>query len=269
MKTTKKLFAALIMMLFLFNVTPIIAQDDAPDGPMYLTATTMYWAKDYEGTMDDWKAAEKEYMEKVTQKNEYISHAAYHTHLFTENSNEIIYVQGYTSWENIEKAGARNSELEKEAWPDEEAREAFLEKMNSAYSSYHSDEIMVSMKGAKHMSEKPTKDMVVYLRKNKWAFPKDGTMDEYGAIYKKIQEDVINKNDYIKAYYPNRHNWGSDRRDFIEAIFIDSIHDLGKMFDRNQELMKEALTEEESEALNKYFKGHADYLYTWHHELSK
>lgn len=269
MKTTKKLFAAFILMLFLCNANPILAQDEAPEGPMYLTATTMYWAKDYEGTTDDWKANEKEYMEKVTKKNEYIAHAAYHTHLFSENSNEIIYVQGYASWEDINKAAARNAELEKEAWPDEETREAFLEKMNSAYSSYHSDEIMVTMAGAKHMAEKPTKDMVVYLRKNKWAFPKDGSMTEYADLYKKIREGVIEKNEYIKAYYPNRHNWGSDRRDFIEAIFFDSIHDLGKMFDRNNELMKEALTEDEGKALGKYFKGHADYLYTWHHELSK
>lgn len=269
MKTTNQFFTAILVLFFLLSPVVILAQDEAKEGPTYLSATTMYWAKDYEGTMDEWKAAEKEYMEKVTRKNEHILHAAYHTHLFTENSNEIVYVQGYATWEDIEKAAERNAELEKEAWPDEDAREAFLEKLGSAYSTYHSDEIMVTMNGAKHMTEKPTKDMVVYLRKNKWAFPKDGTMEEYKSIYKKIHVDVINKNEYIKAYYPNRHNWGSDRRDFIEAIFIDSIHDLGKMLDRNAELMKEALSEEEGKTLNKYFKGHADYLYTWLHELSK
>lgn len=256
-------------MLLIFNVSFVKAQEDEPKRPMYLTATTMYWAKDYEGTMDDWKAAEKEYLEKVTKKNDYIIHAAYHTHLFTENSNEIVYVQGFASWEDIDKAATRNSELEKEAWPDDTARREFMDKLQSAYSMYHSDEIMVTMRGAKHMSEKPTKDMVVYLRKNKWAFPEDGSMTEYGDLYKKIRENVINKNEYIKAYYPNRHNYGSDRRDFVEAVFIDSIDDLGKMFDRNQELMKEALTDEEAKALNKYFRGHGDYLYTWWHELSK
>jgi len=34
------------------------------------------------------------------------------------------------------------------------------------------------------------------------------------------------------------------------------------MFDRNTELMKEALTEEEGKALGKYFKSHGDYVYT-------
>lgn len=269
MKTINQFFATSILLFFLLNFSFVKAQDETPDGPMYLSATTMYWSKDYEGSDEDWRAVEKEYMEKVTKKNEYVAWAGYYTHLFTENSNEVIYVQGYPSWEAMDKAAARNGELEKEAWPDETARRAFLDKMQSAYSKYHSDEIMITMGGAKHMAEKPTKDMVVYLRKNKWAFPEDGTMAEYGELYGKIREGVIEKNEYIKAYYPNRHNWGSDRRDFVEAVFIDSIDDLGKMFDRNDELMKEALTEDEMKALNKYFKGHGDYLYTWLHKLSK
>lgn len=269
MKTNNQLLIITFLMLFMFNASPVNAQDDEPKSPMYLSATTMYWSKDYEGNDEDWKAAEQEYMEKVTKKNEHVVWAGYYTHLFTENSNEVIYVQGYSSWEAMDKAAARNAELEKEAWPDEAARKEFLDKMNSAYSVYHSDEIMVAMGPVKEMTEEPTKDMVLYLRKNKWAFPEDGTREEYNALYKKTFDNVIMKNEYIKAYYPSRHAWGSDRRDFIEAVYIDSMDVLGKMFDRNIELSKEALTKEEWETMGKYFKSHGDYLYTWIHDIKK
>jgi len=140
MKTTKQLFSAIVLALLLFSTTTILAQD-APARPEYITVTTMYWNSENNGTMDEWKAVEKEYMDKVTSKNEYVMGGWYYTHLLTENSNEVLYVQSYPNWEALDKAASRNSELEKEAWPDEEARKAFLKNMNSAFSSYHSDEI--------------------------------------------------------------------------------------------------------------------------------
>lgn len=262
MKTTNQFFTAIVVMLLLFSTTIIFAQEEAPKRPEYITVTKSYWNSENTSTMDEWKAIEKEYLEKVTKKNEYIVGAGYYTHLMTENSNEVLYVQSYPNWEAIDKAGKRNSELEKEAWPDEEARKAFLKKMNSAYSIFHSDEIYATLPGAKLMEGEKTKDMVMYLRQSKLAFPKDGTREEFVSLRKKILENVIYKNEYIKAYYPSIHAWGADRRDFNEAILMDSLGDLEKMFNRNTELMKEALTEEEGKALGKYFKGHGDYVYT-------
>lgn len=262
MKTINRFFTAILVLLLLFNTTTILAQDSEEKGPEYITVTTMYWNKNYDATPDEWKAQEKAYRDKVTKKNEHIMGSGYYTHLLTENSNEVIYVQSYPNWEAVDKAAARNAELEEEAWPDEEARKAFLKKLNSAYSIYHSDEIYATLPGAKLMDAEPTKDMVLYLRQNKWAFPKDGSMEEWKELRKKVLDHVIYKNEYIKAYYPSMHAWGADRRDFNEAVIIDSLDDLGKMFDRNQELLKEALTEEEGKTLGKYFKGHGDYVYT-------
>lgn len=262
MKTTKQLFSAIVLALLVFSTSTILAQDDAPKVPEYVTVTTMYWNSENNSTMDEWKAVEKEYMDKVTSKNEYVMGGWYYTHLLTENSNEVLYVQSYPNWEALDKAAIRTSELEKEAWPDEEARKTFLKKMNSAFSSYHSDEIYATLPGAKVLPAAPEGDMVMYMRQNKLAFPEDGTNEEFNSLRKKILENVINKNDYIKGYYPSMHAWGSDKRDFNEAILLNSLDDLGKMFDRNAELMKEALTEEEGKALGKYFKGHGDYVYT-------
>ena len=263
MKTTNQFFTAFLAIVLMFSTPTIFAQEEeAPARPEYMTVTTMYWNSENDSTMDEWKAVEKEYMEKVTSKNEYVMGGWYYTHLLTENSNEVLYVQSYPNWEALDKAGARNSELEKEAWPDDEAREAFLKKMNSAFSMYHSDEIYATFPGAKVLPAAPEGDMILYLRQNKLAYPEDGTQEEFMSLHKKILENVINKNEYIKGYYPSMHAWGSDKRDFNEGILFDSLDDLGKMFDRNTELMKEALTEEEGKALGKYFKGHGDYVYT-------
>lgn len=260
MKTTNRFFAAFIVMLLLFSTSIISAQDDEKR-PMYYTVTTMYWDSDSDMSMDDWKAGEKEYMEKVTSKNEHISGAWYYTHLLTPNSNEVLYVQGYPSWEAIDLSGARSAELEKEAWPEEEARKSFLKKMGSAYADFHSDEIYAILPGAKVVSEELSDDAILYIRKNKRAFPEDGTMEELRDFSKRMVENVINKNDYLKGYYPCQHAWGSDRRDFIQAFMLDSMDDLSKMFDKNRELMKEAFSKEEGKSMGKYFKSHGDYIY--------
>ena len=262
MKTTNRFLTAMVVILMLFSTTIFAQDEEAPKRPEYITVTTMYWSKDNDSSMDEWKATEKEYMDKVTSKNEHIIGGWYYTHLLTENSNEVLYVQSYPNWEALDKAAARSSELEKEAWPDEEARKAFLKNMNSAFSNYHSDEIFATLPGAKILPAAPEGDMVLYLRQNKLAFPKDGTNEEFSSLRKKIIDNVINKNEYIKGYYPSIHAWGSDRRDLNEGILLNSLDDLGKMFDRNQELMKEALTEEEGKALGKYIKCHGDYVYT-------
>ena len=49
----------------------------------------------------------------------------------------------------------------------------------------------------------------------------------------------------------------------MEVFIIDSLDDLGGLFDKNGELGKDAMTEEEAKAMGKYFKGvHSDYVYT-------
>ncbi len=262
MKISNQFFVALVVLLLLLSPCSIFAQDEAPKRPEYISVTQMFWNKNYKASPDEWKAIEKEYKEKVTNKNEYIVNAGYYTHLFTDNSNEVMYVQSYPNWEALDKAADRNAELEKEAWPDEDTRKAFLKKMNSAYSKFHSDEIYATMSGAKLMEKAPEKDMVLYLRQNTMAFPEDGTLEEFKTLRKKLLENVIYKNEFIKAYYPSIHAWGADKRDMNEAVIMESLADLHKMFDRNTELMKDAFTEDERKAFGKYFKRHGDYLYT-------
>ncbi|OYX28027.1 MAG: hypothetical protein B7Z06_02740 [Flavobacteriales bacterium 32-35-8] len=88
-----------------------------------------------------------------------------------------------------------------------------------------------------------------------------------GQLRKEIIDNVVNKNEYIKGYYPHRHFWGHNSTEFIEAIFVDSFESLAKMNDRNRELMNEHWADENAgkeffKKYNKYFTGvHGDKVY--------
>ena len=276
MKTTKQLFSAIVLALLLFSTTTILAQEDAPKRPEFITVTTNHWNMDKEDfKMSEWKAAAKEYHEKVTMNNEYVMGASTYLHNMTADNTEFLSVQTFASWEAIGKFGERSGELEKEAWPDEAERKAFLKNLDSYYANEHSDEIYAPIPGAKFMAEKPTKDMVCYIRKSHFAFPEDGTNEEFKELRMEGNAAIVQKNEFVKAYYPNVHAWGSDKTEFVEAFFLDSMADLDKMFDRSDELMKAAYPDTEAnkakgKAWSKYFTGvHGDYLYTFIHNLSK
>jgi hypothetical protein len=275
MKTTNRFIIAIAIMLFM--ITPAsFAQDDAPQRPEYVTVMTMHWNMDNEDfNMKDWIATEKEYLDKVTKKNEFVMGASFYMHRYTPDNREVIYVQAYANWEAIDKAGDRNSELEKEAWPDKDARNAYFDKRNSYYADFHSDEIYATMSGAKLMTEAPGEDMILYVRKSHFAFPEDGTFKEFNELRDEFVENVIHKNDLIKGYYPNSHAWGTDRTEYVEAFIVNSMEDLDNLFEKQGELIQAHWPDEEArkemnKKSGKYFTGvHGDYIYTMIGELVK
>jgi len=274
MKTTNRILGS-FMVLYLMSVSLIFSQEEMKR-PQYVTVTTMHWNMDQEDfDMEKWKSVEKEYLDKVTSKNEYVMGASFHIHQFTDDNTELLYVQSYASWENIDKASEKNDDLAKAAWPSENARKTYFKKRNSYYSNDHSDEIYATIPGAKIMNGKSDKDLVLYIRKSHFAFPEDGTQEEFNKFRKEGLENVINKNEYIKAYYPSVHAWGADRTEFIEAFIVESISDIDKMFDKNTELYKAKWPDENArkargKKMSKYFTGvHGDYIYTAVAGLSK
>ena len=92
---------------------------------------------------------------------------------------------------------------------------------------------------------------------------------------KEFNDVVIQKNEFIKAYYPNYHAWGSDRREFLEAFYLSSLADIQASFDRNTELINENWSDETErqeffDKLGKYFTGkHGDFIYNNVPELVK
>lgn len=273
MKTTNNFFAV-IALLLLLNTSYVFSQDDEQQRPQYVTVTTMHWNMDYDGD-DDWEAIEKEYLKKVTMKNEHVLMAGFFLHRWTADNTELKYIQVFKDWNAINKASERNEELAKAAWPDEKEREAFFKKQSSFYSVHHSDEIYFTMANAKLMKEKPTKDMIFYYQTTHFAFPEDGSVEEFAALHKEYIDNVIKKNETVKGYYPHRHAWGADRTEFMQGYMLDSMDDLEKLNETNAALFNAHWKDEEArkafgKKMSKYFTGvHKDEIYTAIAGLSK
>ncbi|HUH33909.1 MAG TPA: hypothetical protein VLZ28_08135, partial [Daejeonella sp.] len=86
----------------------------------------------------------KEYHNKVTMKNELILHSWSMGHYFSENSHEFVTINEYANWNDIDRAGTRDEELAKKAWPDAKQRMNFMDKLNS-YFSGHKDAIYTGL----------------------------------------------------------------------------------------------------------------------------
>lgn len=275
MKTTNKVCIAVLALVLLFNV-PVFSQgEEAPKRPMYVVITKMHWNMDRENfNNDDWIATEKMFKDNVTKKNEYVMSSGFYTHRFTADNTELLYVQTYASWEDIDKAANRNIELAEQAWPNESERGAFMKDRDNYYANHHSDEIYATMPGAKTSSEKMDKNVIVYMQVRHFANPQDGNYKEFDEGRMEYNENVIQKNEIIKGYYPMEHAWGSDKTQYIEVFVVESLDDLDDMAERNGELFRahwsdEAKRKEMGERMGKYFTGvHGDYIYESVHELN-
>lgn len=259
MKKNKILVSGMALFSFLLSSMGIHAQEDPKS--VYITVTTMH--RNLDTDRKDWQKTEQEYYDKVTSKNDLIIGSEILTHFYTANSSEVLLVSVYKTWEDIEKSGAISEELIKKAWPDEKASKVFFDKKSSFYTTMHSDEIYTSqpMFGRKELKTDSKEPMIVYVRKSQLS------MNGQGKGLKEYNEKVTLKNPYIKAYYPHRHAWGSDSREFIEAFLYESLSDLDKSSDKDDELVKVAWPKETDrkaffDEMNKAFTGlHGDYIY--------
>jgi hypothetical protein len=255
MKTIKFTFlVALFAVLQVSNST--YAQNDYK--PVYITVTTMHWNFD---SQDDWEKTEKEYFDKVTSKNDLIIGSEFLVHYYTESNTEVLLVTVYKTWEDILKSNDVSDELVKKGWPDEKTRAAFFERQNSNYTKMHSDEIYNSVEGTIDFKPTTKNPMVVYVRKTHMALNGQGK----GRL--EFIDKITKKNPHIKGYYPFRHAWGSDSRDFMEAFFFDSLSDLEKSNIKNTELINATWPKETDRKAffaeyNKLYTGeHGDYIY--------
>lgn len=265
MKKSRNLVLGMLILTLLLSIE-IHAQEDPK--PVFVTVTTLH--RNLDTDRKDWKQTEQEYFDKVTSKNDLIIGSELLNHYYTENSSEVLQVSVYRTWEDIEKANDISNDLIKKGWPDEKSRKIFFDKYNSYYSPMHADEIYTTVAaGSKELKTTSKEPMVVYVRKSQLS------LSGQGKGLKEFNEKVTLNNPYIKAYYPHRHSWGSDNRDFLEAYYYDSLSDLEKSNDKQSELIKLAWPKDEDrkaffDELNKAFTGiHGDYLYHNEPTLSK
>jgi tetrahydromethanopterin S-methyltransferase subunit B len=258
MKRKNYLVLGMLVFTFLLGVN-VHAQEDPK--PVYITVTTMY--RNLDTDRADWQKTEQEYYDKVTSKNDLIMGSEILTHYYTANSSEVLFVSVYKTWEDIEKSEDISNDLINKGWPDEKARKAFFDKQRSYYMTKHSDEIYTSqpMVGEKQLKTDSKEPMIVYVRKSQLS------MKGQGKGLKEFNEKITFKNPYIKAYYPHRHAWGADSREFIEAFFFDSMSDMDKSSDKDTELIQATWPDETARKaffgeMRKAFTGlHGDYIY--------
>ena len=241
-----------------------------------VVVSTSHFDLNSDSSPEEWLESETAYHENVIMKNELIKNSTVLYHLYTEDNTEVIFATRYDSWEDVEKADEKNNELAKAAWPDEAERKAFFRKQASFYTTMHSDEIYSVLPNGKAFSAKPDSSMVYYVQKRRIArMPEDGTRDEAASLMKEFTENVIQKNEAIQAYYPMRHMYGADSRDYVEVFVLNSMADMEEMNANNNELIKSHWPDEDArkaffEKLGKYFESwHGDVIYSSEPTLMK
>ena len=276
MKLLKHLWA-LALILTSLATSHLVAQ--APTRPQFVVLTKTHWNMNAENTPDmraNWMSMEKEYLDKVTKKNDYVFSTALLTHYYTADNSEVIQVHTYKTWDDIEKAQMKFDELEKAAWPDEAKRNAFMDKLDNSYENRHSDNIYATLDGAKLRNE-DTNDssLVVYMQIRYLAYPEDGSNAEFEKLRMEYNQKVIQKNPHILSYYPMRHAWGQDNREFVNAYVVKSLCDVEALNEAWPGLIQAAWPDEAQrkaffDKYDKYFDGvHGDYIYTMIPALGK
>jgi len=221
--------------------------------PVYVLVTTLHGVENV--NMNEWKAVEKEFFDKVTSKNDLIISQEVLINYFSPSLSDVKLITVYKSWVDIQNVTEYREELIKKAWPNEESRKAFFEKQNSFYTNFHSNNIYRSTKYSIPLNDdekKSTDEPFIYFEQTNILADYDGK-DSY-EVYKEYLTNVIQKNKYIRAYYPYRYYLGSDSREFIEMVVVNSLVDLDKMFKKNDALLKKYIPDEEKrrEFLNIY-----------------
>ena len=153
--------------------------------------------------MNEWKAVEKEFFDKVTSKNEIMLSQEVLVNYFSANLSDVKLITLYNSCHAIQDATAYREKLIKEAWPDEKERNAFFEKQNSFYSNFLSDNFYTSTKYGIPLNDdekKSTNEPFIYFEQTNILADYAGT-DSY-EVYKEYFTNITKENKYLRAYYP-------------------------------------------------------------------
>jgi hypothetical protein len=227
----------------------------------FLVVTRVHIKPSSGSTYDQWKANEMEFFEKVTKKNDLVVGSNVLVHYYTNDNSEILFATAFRTWDDIEKADAKDNELIKAAWPDETARKAFMKKRTSFYTSEHSDEIYSILPNTKHL-EPNAQQQIYYVRSSRLAFPDDSKTGEMAELANEYTTFVTLKNPLLKGYYPARHLWGADGREIRETFVFASLADLEKSATENEKLEKAHWPDETKR--KEFFAKFDRYYEPWH-----
>ena len=252
MKNSLSLFFVLFLSLIISNKARSQESVDEFE-PVYMIVTTLHGVENVD--MNAWKEVEKEFFDKVTSKNDLIISQEVLINYFSPSLSDVKLITVYKSWDDILDVTEYREELIAKAWPDEKERDAFFEKQNSFYTNFHSNNIYTSTKYSIPLNDdekKSTTQPFIYYEQTNILADYDGK-DSF-EVYKEYFTNITKKNKYLRAYYSYRYYLGSDSREFIEMIVVNSLADLDKMLKKNDALLKKHIPDaaKRKEFLNKY-----------------
>ena len=93
-------------------LTPLFARAQAqpaaaPTGPQFQVLTQVHFDTKADFTIEQWKAVEKEYFDKVTAKNDLIMTSNVLMHYFSTDNSEVWFSTTYRTWEDIDKSDVK------------------------------------------------------------------------------------------------------------------------------------------------------------------
>ena len=243
MKILKRILKGLLILVLLLP-TSIFSQNQEQG---FVKVKTMHWNMNLaDFSMQDWKALELDYFNKITMKNEHILSATVLQHHFTGDSSEILFITVFSSWNDIDLAIQRTEELMEATWPNEDDRKAFLKKQAKFYAKAHSDEIYKSIPGTNRI-EHTDLPLLYYVRTSYYTFPEDGSKEEFQSLLNEYNEVVTNNNEFYKGYYPQMHYYGSDRTEFLEVFCAETLAGLEKGIAKQGELFRDHWADEKAQ----------------------
>ena len=95
MKIIKRIIKGLLILVILLPTSIFSQTQEQP----FIKVKTMHWNMNLDDfSMQNWKALELEYFNKITKQNEYILSATVLQHHFTGDSSEILFITVFNSW---------------------------------------------------------------------------------------------------------------------------------------------------------------------------
>ena len=262
-----------ILLLFLFGSVANSQHKKENLESMYVTVITLHGSEGAD--FEEWLKVEKEYFDKVTSKIDLIIEHEVLIRYYSNDLSEIKVINVIKNWNDIEEINYLREKLIEKAWPNKKERDIFFNKQNSFYTNYHSDEIYITTSLSKKMSVSERASlknpMVYYMDTN---ILSDNSSNDAYKLYEEYLNAVTYKNSYIKAYYPFRHYWGSDSREFIEIYVVNSLANLEKAIEMDKKLFEmhipdKAKRKEFLKAYGKTVSSHKDDIYRNVPDLSK
>jgi hypothetical protein len=109
-------------------------------------ADHLFVASTFKMTMPEGgRAAERDslmeiYHKQVTEKNPLIISQRVMQHFYGSNNHDVVVINEFKNWADIDAASAKDTELFEKFWADQASRRQYNRMMNKYYAS-HSDEI--------------------------------------------------------------------------------------------------------------------------------